>query len=68
MFSTSDSSDHCQYIVKSSPTNTFDVVSMNDATWFFFDFETKAVVPADWFYIGCNDCGMDAVECSDGAG
>ncbi|CAB9518999.1 Notch ligand involved in the mediation of Notch signaling (By similarity) [Seminavis robusta] len=68
VFSLRNATDHCDFIVKSSPTTAFDVASLKGSTWYSYNYETENVVPADWFFIGCNDCVRDETQCTDDAG
>ncbi|CAB9520711.1 WNT inhibitory factor 1 [Seminavis robusta] len=50
--------DFCDYMIRSSETNTFDVVDVASESWFA---STAAVgdVPMDWMAVVCADCNED---------
>ena len=58
-FSMVNATDPCVYLVKSSATTAFNILEVRDLAWFTWNTETAKVVPVDWFYIACSDCGKD---------
>ncbi|CAB9498704.1 expressed unknown protein [Seminavis robusta] len=54
--------DPCEWVARSSPTETFDLTETSEGDWFIQD-EHNRVVVLDHFFLACNDC--DDNDCND---